>query len=411
MGCSAVRLRANLWTLYLIKLLRWFMVVAPIFVLFFQDRGLSMAQIMVLQSVFSIAIACCDIPTGYFADVIGRKASIIVGCVLGGVGFAVYSVAQGFVGFLIAELTIGVGSSFISGADSAMVYDTLVQLQQPDAFQRIEGRRVALGNISEGVASVLGGFLAASLSLRAPFYVETAVMWLAVPLACALVEPERRAFRSRTGSVQGMLGIIRYALHGHRALKWLILYAAVVTASTLNVVWFFQPYLQRAAFPLALFGVVWAAFKVFIGIFALCANRFERMLGRRVAFLSVLAVSVLSYALLAVPQYRWGVVGILLVSFVRGISEPVFKNAIQEEIASDIRATVDSIRNLLGRAIFSCVGPVIGWLNDAYSLERALVGAGAAFLFLGVFSWCFLHRSEALESASCRHPGEGLMSP
>ena len=58
---------------------------------------------------------------------------------LGGVGFPVYSAAQGFVAFLIAELTIGVGSSFISGADTAMVYDTLVQLQQSDAFQRIEG--------------------------------------------------------------------------------------------------------------------------------------------------------------------------------------------------------------------------------------------------------------------------------
>jgi MFS family permease len=50
----------------------------PIIVLFWQDNGLSMAQIMILQSIYSILVVVLEIPTGYIADIYGRKKSLII---------------------------------------------------------------------------------------------------------------------------------------------------------------------------------------------------------------------------------------------------------------------------------------------------------------------------------------------
>ncbi len=153
------KIKDNIKKMYLIKTLRWFMLVMPIIVLFFQDNGLSMKEVLILQSIFSIAIVLFEIPSGYFSDVMGRKNTIIIGLILGFLGHMTYVVSYNFWGFLIAELVLGLGSSFISGTDSAIIYDTLAQINKKEEYKRIEGKMLAFGNFSESMASIIGGFL------------------------------------------------------------------------------------------------------------------------------------------------------------------------------------------------------------------------------------------------------------
>ena len=49
-------LARNIPLLFLIKGLRWFMLVMPILVLFFLAEGLTMTDVLVLQAVFSVTI-------------------------------------------------------------------------------------------------------------------------------------------------------------------------------------------------------------------------------------------------------------------------------------------------------------------------------------------------------------------
>ena len=50
-------LAANVWKLQVIRIIRWFVLIIPVIVPFYQENGLSMTRILVLQSVFSIAAA------------------------------------------------------------------------------------------------------------------------------------------------------------------------------------------------------------------------------------------------------------------------------------------------------------------------------------------------------------------
>ena len=108
---------SNIWKLYLIKISKWFMLFMPYVVPFYHANGLDMHQIMVLQAIYSISIIALEIPSGYFADVIGRRRTLILGVIMGAIGMGLYSISYGFMGFLIAELVLGFGQSFISGAD------------------------------------------------------------------------------------------------------------------------------------------------------------------------------------------------------------------------------------------------------------------------------------------------------
>ena len=114
------KLEHNIPKLYILVIMRWLLFIMPIIVLFFYENGLNQTEIMILQSIFSIGVVIFEIPSGYFSDVIGRKRTMVIGSVISTIAFGIYAFSSGFWGFLVAELILGLGASFISGTDSAM---------------------------------------------------------------------------------------------------------------------------------------------------------------------------------------------------------------------------------------------------------------------------------------------------
>ena len=172
-------LHPNIIRLYLIKIAKWFMLYMPIVVPFYESNGLSMKDIMILQAVYSIAIVILEVPSGYLADVIGRRKTLILGAVFGTFGFATYSFSYGFIRFLVAEIILGIGQSCMSGADSAMLYDSLLEKGEEKKYTRFEGRITSLGNVAEAVAGIAGGLLA-GITLRAPYFAQIFVALIAL---------------------------------------------------------------------------------------------------------------------------------------------------------------------------------------------------------------------------------------
>lgn len=389
------KIESNIWKMYIIKSLRWFLIIMPIIVLFYQENGLSMKDVLLLQSIFSIAIILFEIPSGYFSDVIGRKTTIILGCIFGFIGFVIYSFTYGFWGFLIAELLLGLGSSFLSGTDSAIIYDSLVQSNKENEYKKIEGRMLSVGNFSEAIASFIGGFVAL-ISLRTPFYIETILMLFTIPFAFTLIEPIRKKYDNKDGPIKEIFKIVKYSIHHNVEIKWLIFYSGFIAASTLTMVWFIQPYFQFVGLPLAYFGIIWGLLNLSVGIFSLYAHKIELSVGRKKSLISLIFIVFIGYMLLGIFKSVWAIAFIILFYFVRGISGPILKDYVNKLISSDMRATVLSVKNLFGRLVFSILGPFIGWITDVYSLQLALLSSGSIFVILGIISLLFLHKNRAL---------------
>ena len=94
----------NITALYLIKISKWFTLVMPVIVLFYTECGLSVADVFVLKSAYSVAMMALDIPAGYLADVWGRRGCLVIGCAACFAGSLCYTVADTFTPFLVAEI-------------------------------------------------------------------------------------------------------------------------------------------------------------------------------------------------------------------------------------------------------------------------------------------------------------------
>ncbi len=343
-----------------------------------------MKDIMVLQAVYSIAIVLLEIPSGYLADVIGRRKTLILGAVFGTFGFATYSFSHGFIGFLIAEIILGFGQSCISGADSAMLYDSLLEKGQEKKYSRFEGRIISLGNIAEAAAGITGGLLA-GISLRTPYIAQSFIAFIALPAAITLVEPLRKVPLMKAGIME-IFHIARFALFENRTLSRNIIFSAIIGTATLTMAWFSQPFFEFVNIKIGWYGILWTTLNLTVAITSYTAHRLESKLGQKWSILLIALMIPLGYIALGRFHLSYGLIILYLFYLVRGYATPVLKDYINRVTQSNIRATVLSVRNFIIRLLFALTGPMLGWVKDVYTLPQALTLAGIIFLVLSILS-------------------------
>lgn len=358
----------------------------PIVVLFYQENGLNLQNTLSLQAIYSVAIILLEVPSGYLADVWGRRNTLILGAFLGVIGFSVYSCSSNFYGFLTAQLILGTGQSFISGSDSALLYDTLKVFGKEKEYVKYEGRLLSIGNFAETIAAILGGLLA-EISLRTPFYWQILVTALAIPAAFSIVEPQLYSGNKNMG-IKHIFSIVKLSIFKSRQLFTNIFFSAVIGCATLSMAWFLQAYLVDVqGFSEYQIGIAWSVLNLTVGISTILAYQIEKKLGRKATIFMILFITSFAYILIGSINSIFVFIIIWLFYFTRGVATPVLKNYINELCEPNVRATILSIRNLVIRLLFAVFGPFIGWFADVYTIQQAFILSGILCLIIGSFAF------------------------
>lgn len=374
----------NIPLLYIIRISKWFNLVMPVVVLFYTQSGMNMQEIFILKAIYSVGIVAMEIPSGWMADMWGRRKTLIAGSILGAAGFAVYSLSESFAWFVVAEVILGVGYSFVSGADSALLYDSLLENGREKEYVKQEGRITSAGNFAEALAGIAGGLLAA-VTLRTPFYFQFLVAAMAIPAAWRLREPAMHQMHIHLRPMD-FLREAKNNLTGNRDLLAAVLFSSVTGTATLTFAWFVQPYFQEIALPVEWFGVMWALLNMSVAVSSVFAwkveQRFSRIAGSWIIIVSLTA----GFWMSGLFVVWWGVAFLFFFYLARGMATVILKNYVNEYTGSGVRATLLSVRNFLIRIQFAVVGPFLGWITDHISLGWALFAAGLIFLVLAVAS-------------------------
>lgn len=386
-------IKNNIWKLYAIKASKWMMLFMPTIVIFFQENGLELFDIMLLQAIYSVTIALLEIPSGYAADVFGRKNSMIVGTFFGLAGIIIYAFSYGFWGFLPAALCLGIGQSFVSGSDTALMYDSLVELKREKDFIKLEGRSISMGNFAEAIAFILGGFLA-EITLRTPFYYQIVIAATGFFTAILLTEPKvNRLANGKTKPWANIKNIIKFSLSENKTLRYFILYSSIIGATTLTMAWFVQPYYKLLNINIMYFGIIGAVLNIAVAIPSFYAHIIERKIKTNYLLIFLLVSLVLCYFLASQFISLWSLVFLLIFYVVRGIATPVLRDYMNRHTPSEVRATVMSIRSFIIRIVFASFSPLLGYIADVYTLPQALLFSSILFFVLGGITLIFLLRN------------------
>ncbi|GFO63196.1 MFS transporter [Geomonas paludis] len=373
------KLSDNIRKLYLFSFLQMMLFPMAIITLFWKDHaGLSLTQILLLQSIFSVATLALDYPAGYVSDRLGYRCALNIASVLGIIGWGIYIWADSFATVLLAEITLGMSLSFISGSDSALLFETLRAQGEEQSYARHQGRMHGFAQAGEAAGAVLAGVIYA-YQPRLPFILQVAVWGAGLLVTRRLVESPRAHAPARSHLAEA-LATARYAFRDNRHLRYTILLNTVLGVASFYPVWLIQPYMQHAGVPVAWFGPVWAGANLTVALCALASHRLHEHLGDRGMVLLFLLLVVVGYLGLGLAGGMWGFLFYYLLTCMRGLRGPMMLAHTQRESASANRAATLSLQSVSFRLLFVVTGPLVGKLADQGGVGQSFYLLFYAFL-------------------------------
>ncbi len=389
---TANEYRGNISKSYAAAFLRAMIFIIPIITIFLLGNGLSMTQIFLLESYFSLVVILLEVPSGAFADAVGRKHLLIAGPAVLAVGAIVFSAGSNFYHFMAAETIWALGASMISGADVAIVYDTMKKLKKERKAKHALSNFVFFGLAGALIGSLISSFIiAADQTYRWTFALSSVPLILSSLVACTMKEPElyiKQKFSAKKyyeDIFNGVAGIRK-----NSRLFLLFINFAFLSALGRISFWFFQPYMKLSGIDAVYFGFAFMAFAAVGALSAKAAPVYDKLLGKKNAVISFSLLQGFAFLGMSLLINPVAVIAlILIVEIVWGASYPLFSAYAHKYIKSEQRATLDSVGSTMANIIFLVLGPLFGFISDNYSMQAAF-----AIMCLVILSQMVLFKME-----------------
>ena len=190
----------NVWRLFAVQALLMFILWVPIWVVFLQRKGLSLTQVGLLEGVAWTITAFLEVPTGAIADRWGRKASIAVGASLYGLAMFLILAEALSPAFLLGYALWNSSTAFVSGADSALLYDSLKADGRAREAAKQSGRYAAINQASQGIASLVGAAIA-TIDINLCFAICGFLGFAAAALVLTIHAPNANPMRNNANTM------------------------------------------------------------------------------------------------------------------------------------------------------------------------------------------------------------------
>lgn len=357
-----------------------------VIVLFYLHRGVSLDQVFYLSIVWSLVALATEIPSGYLADKIGRKRTLMLGVALICLSHIVSLFANGFWPFVGVFVLLSASFSCFSGTDEALLYESLQEMEQEHGMTHHNGRLMSARALFKLFVPLIGAIIAKDL-LEWQFQILLWTNIIAVTLAFVflsqLVEPPRR--RSVLDQEMGVFKQSVATLHTHPWLLKAALNKFLVFFAVFMVWRIYQPMLADAGMSIVLLGVFDAIGHIILFSMWWNTGKIAKHIGLARYIFSTGIVSALCLGLsLFTDNFWFDFVLLVLVIGIGSGREPAFAHAVNRRIVSHSRATTLSNLNVIKSILDIPVYLLAGWLavkGYDYVLELALTLCLVALVF------------------------------
>jgi MFS family permease len=386
----------------------------PVFGILFLDYGLTIGQLSILNFAWAVAIIGLEVPSGAIADQFGRRPLLIGAASFMVVEMALLAVVPLgnptilFVVFLINRVLSGAAEASASGADEALVFDSLAAENRTPEWPRVLerlGRWTAfaflfvmiLGGLvyDANLLHRVAGFFGFDVNFNPKVTMRFPVYLTLINAVCALVvtlrmkEPPREIQHAGPASIAGSFALIR------RVIVWLLrspLVLFLLAAGLLHdsivrlVMTLASNYYRLIEIPTAWFGIIGAAFGLF-GFFVPTLGRWlvtKRSMAFNFMLLATLTFGGLLGVMLRLPWY--GVIFSVVLAIVMGLLNFFLSSYLNALVESSERATVLSFRGLAFNMGYGLVSVLYAGLMR-HLTTTSPVGTSEELIFATSLQW------------------------
>lgn len=362
--------------------------------MFFYIQYLSFAEIATIMAIGAVFSLLLEIPTGVFADIVGRKWAVFGSYALFAIAMVGVATSTTYLGFLVWTLVNGVVNALYSGSMEALVYDTLKERGEEDRFDHWVSRMETATWVGLFISTVIGGYLYTQ-DPRFPYFAQAIFMGIAALLSLLLKEPriDSHQYSLVDGIKQNLVGfgeLIATPTRRYLTLIFVVIGAGYYIASDILGI------SQAREYGLTpeIVGWVFGAGYIISAVASHYYPALRKKLGEMKLVWVAAGVLVVSF-LLAKHVGVW--VGIALI-ILRIASSTTFRNSrsvrINREISSKNRATTLSTLNLLVMLPYALFANLIGSYMDQTSPNQFAWMLG--LVLTGILGLTYLVRSASI---------------
>lgn len=374
-----------------VRLYTWYVALAeplfwgPVLITSLMHLGkMSLSDIYYLEAIVLVGFIFLEIPSGALADLIGRKKTVVVGAGCQVVSRMLFAFMTSPIDVILANVIWMIGASITSGADSALIYDSLKLAGREGEYRNVEGRATGIYFGLVAFGSLATGFLA-DISLRLPAILSIPGALISFAAALGMKEPPAE----NRYSMREQINIMRsgFVFVG-RSKKILWIFGFMTMIGVASKAWFFSynPYFELVELDVVYYGMIFFILNGIAWHFSRSADGIGKRMGER----NVIVLMVICVGLPIVLMGSFVSVALISMVFmqnvVRGLSKPFFSELLNRHIESKHRATVLSIQSAFSGGMQFLGFGVFGFVLASFGLPFALQALGIVVLALGAGS-------------------------
>jgi MFS family permease len=351
-----------------------------------EEHGLTVGQVLLFEAAYAGTVLLSEVPTGIIADRYGRRRALLIGGVGFMAGLVAFGLGTGVVMLIVAYATMGFSDATISGADSAILYDSLEPLERTEEFEPRLGRLNASLMIGFGAMTIAGALMVRWTPLSAPILLSSLLTLPSIFIVVRMHEPPRSGVRSSVRAIGS--GALKRIVTT-RSMWSVVLLNTVTTLSIVLVAIIQQPVLLEFGFPIWSLGLFVAAQNLVGAGGSWISGAAGRRLGLPVLFLVVPLVSA-GCLLAGTSEQPWMYAFFVLPAAGFHLVFPHASGFLARRVGDGERATVISMASMVSSSATVAVTPLVGLLVDSSGLDTALVVASlglATVALLAYLAW------------------------
>ena len=363
MSETKLNIRKQLGLLYISNFLFNSSIAGAAWVLLLVSDGYSLIQVGFAETVFHIVSLMAEIPSGMFADVFGRKKSLILSCVMTMCSALIRGFVPGFAAVCVSVGFSALSYNFISGSDSAIAYDSLKEEGQESRYDKYISNQTMIYRISNGFATLFAG-AAVIMGNRNAQILSIGIS--AVNMICLLFLRENKVILKKSGDTLSkritdvFKGSLQF-LKGNRKVAGLIFRNALVGGIDVLLLFFLQAKLPMTGIPDWTLGPLLFIMSLGGILGALAAPKMKK------ATLPKLFIFCISLALIGLVSEFTGVwylmtIGGFLTAFADDLIQIRSDVALNEMVPAEQRATLMSVNSFCFSCIMIVMSPLAGFI-------------------------------------------------
>lgn len=349
----------------------------PIWIVY-QSKFLDFTQIALFSGIALITEVITQLPTGAFADLVGRKYALSLG-----------NLCMALPMFLIAffpkpEIMVfyatmwGLGRAFCMGTSKPILYETLTKYGQGSMYPKILSKSVVLFQLSAAISIASGGYLY-QVTPNLPYIVSGIASLIGVFTALLFVEnrphntPTTNKFMST--AQHGWIEIFKNSY----VAKLTLLYALTIGIAQASQQFFMQPYMLELG--MGNIARSWTAMIIKIAIALLGAKivASTKLFNNKYFLLIIPILCTISLVPAGFAILPWAYLVFIGIAFTSGNTDLFLSPEINKHLSSGVRSTAISIQ----RMIASTFAALIQWMSVFVVVQH---GVGTYYSYLGIFS-------------------------